>query len=196
MMKAGFDFGSKNLRAIAVKGNDKAFMKQADEVMKLAKWFNSNWKDHAGLPGFGDAGTGSLVAILDGMGILPTHNFQKSSFDQAAEIDGAKINAEIRLKREACYACPVKCKQVVKHESEDPNRNIDPAYGAPEYETLGMMGSNCLIDNVKAINYAAHLCNMWSIDTMDFGGITGFVMEAYEKGFITKDDLQHLQQPG
>lgn len=189
----GAVFGSKNLRAISVKGNDKAFMKQADEVMKLAKWFNSNWKDHAGLPGFGDAGTGGLVTILDGMGILPTHNFQMSSFDKAAEIDGAKINAEIRLKREACYACPVKCKQVVKHESEDPNRNIDPAYGGPEYETLGSIGSNCGIPDMVTACKGNELIARYGMDSIGTGMTIAFAMECYQRGIITKEDTGGIE---
>jgi len=65
----------------------------------------------------------------------------------------------------------------------------DMAGYGPEYETLGMMGSNALIDDLKAINYAGHLCNMWGIDTIDFGGALGFAIEAFEKGFIKEEDL-------
>ena len=139
----GAVFGSKNLRAIAVKGDNKDFMKEADKIKEYTQWMSKGIKQHEGLPGFGEAGTMCLVTILSNMGILPTHNFQMGAFDKAALIDGPVIQQKIGHKREGCWACPVRCKQVVKHESDNPDRNIDEAYGAPEYETMGSLGSAC-----------------------------------------------------
>lgn len=189
----GAVFGSKNLRAIAVKGDDKDFMKETDKIKEYSKWFAQNWKKHAGLPGFSEAGTFSLVAILDSMGILPTHNFQKGSFDKAADIDGVKIKAEIGHKREGCFACPVRCKQVVKHESKDENRNIDPAYGAPEYETMGSIGSNCGIPDLVTVCKGNELIARYGMDSVGTGMTIAFAMECYEKGLITKEDTGGLE---
>lgn len=189
----GAVFGSKNLRAVAVKGKDKNFMKQADEVVKLAKWFNNNWKDHPSLPHFGDAGTYELVTILSGMGILPTHNFQMSAFDHAEDIDGVKGNAEFRVKREACYACPVKCKQVVKNESDDPNRNVDPMYGGPEYETMGSLGSSCGIPDLVSVLKGNELVGRFGMDSIGTGMTIAFAMECYQRGIITKEDTGGIE---
>ncbi len=188
----GAVFGSKNLRAIAVKGDNKDFMKESDKVKEYSQWFAKNWKNHEGLPGFGNAGTFSLVTILDSMGILPTHNFQMGSFDKAAQIDGPKIQAEIGHKREGCFACPVRCKQVVKHESEDPNLNIDPAYGAPEYETMGAIGSNCGIGDLISVCKGNELIAKFGLDSVGTGMTIAFAMECYEKGIITKEDTGGL----
>lgn len=190
----GAVFGSKNLRAIAVKGGDKDFMKEVDKVREYTKWFNKSWKEHAGLPGFGDAGTGGgLVTILDELGILPTHNFQRGSFEHAAKIDGTEINKTIRLKREACYACPVKCKQVVKNISDDESKNVDPAYGGPEYETLGSIGSNCGIPDVVSICKGNELIARYGMDSISTGQTIAFAMECFEKGIISKEDTGGLE---
>lgn len=189
----GAVFGSKNLRAVAVRGSDKDFMKNADEVMKLTRWFNSNWKDHEGISGFLVNGTYQLVTILSGMGILPTRNFQESTFEHAEAIDGAKMNDEIRVKREACYACPVRCKQVVKHESKDPMRNVDPAYGGPEYETMGSIGSSCGIPDMVSVCKGNELVARYGMDSIGTGMTIAFAMECFERGIISKEDTGGLE---
>lgn len=106
----GAVFGSKNLRAIAVKGDDKDFMKEAQKIKEYSQWFGKNWKNHEGLPVFGKVGTMCLPTILSGMGILPTHNFQMGEFEFYEGIDRISIEKEFEMKREGCYACPVRCK--------------------------------------------------------------------------------------
>ncbi|MFC2099146.1 aldehyde ferredoxin oxidoreductase C-terminal domain-containing protein, partial [Bacteroidota bacterium] len=139
-------------------------------------------------PDFGASGTFALVTILDGMGILPTHNFQKGSFDKAAEIDGVKMNNELGFKRESCYACPVRCKQVLKHESKEESRNVDPIYGGPEYETMGSIGSNCGIPDMITVCKGNELVARYGLDSIGTGQVIAFAMECYEKGIITKED--------
>ena len=87
---------------------------------------------------------------------------------------------------EACFACLVRCKKVVK--VDEPGLTIDPAYGGPEYETLAAFGSCCGIDDLKAISKANELCNAYALDTISTGVTISFAMECYEKGLLTKQD--------
>ncbi|WP_430934200.1 aldehyde ferredoxin oxidoreductase family protein [Saccharicrinis sp. 156] len=189
----GAVFGSKNLRAIAVKGDDREFMKEAVKVKEYAQWFGKNWKNHDSLDGFGKVGTMGLPTILSGMGILPTHNFQMGEFEHAEKIDRITIEKEMEMKREGCFACPVRCKQVVKKESKDPDKNIDPAYGAPEYETLGSIGSNCGIPNAVTVCKGNEMTARFGMDSIGLGMTIAFAMECYEKGIITKEDTDGLE---
>lgn len=188
----GAVFGSKNLRAIAVKGDDKDFMKEADAIKDYTKWFAKNWKSHDSLAPFGEAGTMELVTILDSMGILPTRNFQQGSFEDAAKIDGPVIQEQIGHKREGCFACPIRCKQVVKHESEDPNKNVDPAYGAPEYETMGALGSNPAISDLITVCKGNELTARYGMDSIGLGMTIAFAMELWQRGIITEKDTNGL----
>ncbi len=189
----GAVFGSKNLRAIAVKGDNREFMKEAEAIKEYASWFGKNWKNHESLDGFGKVGTMCLPTILSGMGILPTHNFQMGEFAHAEGIDRISIAKEMEVKREGCFACPVRCKQVVKNESSDPDKNINPAYGAPEYETLGSIGSNCGIPNAVAVCKGNELIARYGLDSVGTGMTIAFAMECFEKGIITKEDTGGLE---
>lgn len=189
----GAVFGSKNLRAIAVRGTDKDFIKEIDKIKAYTQDFSKKWKDNDSLVGFGPAGTMELVTILNGMGLLPTRNFQQSVFEGAEKIDGPVIQEKMGFKREGCYACPIRCKQVVKHESQDPSRNVDPAYGAPEYETMGALGSNCANDDPITVCKGNELVARAGLDSIGLGMTIAFAMELYERGIITKEDTGGLE---
>lgn len=187
----GAVFGSKNLRAIAVKGSNKIEMKDEEFVMNYAKNLARTIGNHEELQNFGKSGTCTLVEVLSDMGILPTENFSKSSFEHAADIDGVKMNKELFVKREGCYACGVRCKQVVA--SEDKNMPINPAYGAPEYETLGALGSNCGIKDIAVVCKANEMCGRFGMDSIGLGMTIAFAMECYKKGYLTKEDTGGLE---
>jgi aldehyde:ferredoxin oxidoreductase len=80
---------------------------------------------------------------------------------------------------EGCFACPIRCKKVIKFEEP---YNCDPAYGGPEYETLAALGSNCGISDLKAIIKGNERCNAYSLDTISAGATIAFAMECFEKG--------------
>jgi len=86
---------------------------------------------------------------------------------------------------DACYACPVRCKKVVKIEEP---WLVDPSYGGPEYETLAALGSDCGVDDLKAVCKANELCNRYSLDTISAGAAIAFAMECYENGILTDKD--------
>jgi aldehyde:ferredoxin oxidoreductase len=96
----------------------------------------------------------------------------------------------IGIKMDACYACPVRCKKVVKL---DKPYKVDPEYGGPEYETLASLGSNCGIDDLPAIAKGNELCNAYSLDTISTGEVIAFAMECYENGLLTTKDTGGIE---
>jgi aldehyde:ferredoxin oxidoreductase len=86
---------------------------------------------------------------------------------------------------EGCFACPIRCKKIVQF---DEPYHVDADYGGPEYETLAALGSNCGIDNLKAILKANERCNAYSLDTISMGGSLAFAMECFERGLLTEKD--------
>jgi aldehyde:ferredoxin oxidoreductase len=99
---------------------------------------------------------------------------------------GAEAVDVYKQKRVACYQCPVGCEAILKEGTG----KYKYAAGSfrPEYETIVMMGSNCLIKDVDSIIKANDVCNRYGIDTISAGAVVAFAMECYEKGLITKKD--------
>ena len=184
----GAVMGSKNLKAIAVRGTKRTEMKDPEKIKTLVKWFAENWmKCASGDPaGLNKLGTAQYVLQCQGAGILPTRNFRDGAFEGAEKISGEKIKETIHSGQTACWACTIACKMSVK--VDDPNMKIDPAYGAPEYESIGALGSCCGVDDVKAVCKANEICNAYGMDSISTGVSVAFAMECFENGLLTKKD--------
>lgn len=181
----GAVMGSKNLKGVAVRGKNSPAMANPDKIKEIIKWTNENYSK-----GMQDVGTSGGVMGLNSSGGLPTRNFKEGVFEGAEAISGQTMRDTILIDRGTCYACPVKCKRVVK---VDEPYKVDPAYGGPEYETIGSLGSCCGIDNLAAIAKGSELCNAYSLDTIGTGTTIAFAMECFENGLITKEDTGGIE---
>lgn len=122
--------------------------------------------------------------------LLPTRNFQDGQFAGAEKICGEAMRDTILVDRGSCFACPIGCKRVV--EVADDQYEVDKEYGGPEYETIGAFGSNCGVDDLRAISAANELCNAYGLDTISAGMCISFAMECFEKGVLTTKDTGGL----
>ncbi len=182
----GAVMGSKNLKAIAVRGRKAPQMADPAQVRTLAKWVRDNVKTPL-FATIAEFGTGRNMGPGRDSGNLPTNNFRDGDFPDPEKI-GAQYLQEsgLEIKMESCYACPLRCKKII--EVKEGPYTIDPAYGGPEYETLGAFGSTCGIGDVKAICKAHEICNAYSLDTISAGVTIAFGMECFENGIITRED--------
>lgn len=185
----GAVMGSKNLKAVAVRGTKKVEVKDPEKVKALVKFFAENYMKNPDTSGLHRLGTPVLVLPHNEMGALPTRNFHEGAFEGAEKISGETLKETLLIGQKACFACPMECKRVVK---VDEPYKVDPAYGGPEYETLGALGSNCGVDNLKAVAKAAEICNAYTMDTISAGMAVAFAMECFENGILTKDDTGGL----
>ncbi len=181
----GAVMGSKNLKAVAVRGKKPPAVADNEKIKEIVKWTSENYSK-----GFQDTGTAGGVPWLSDSGGLPTRNFREGVFEGAKAISGETMRDTILVNRGTCYACPVKCKRMVKI---DKPYKVDPAYGGPEYETIGSLGSCCGIDNLAAIAKGNELCNAYSLDTIGVGTTIAFAMECFENGLITKKDTDGIE---
>ena len=184
----GAVMGSKNLKAVAVRGTKKLPLADKAKVIELSKWFAENYKSVVDSNTQSRYGTNQYYFNANVAGSLPTKNFNKGVFD---EIDYTvdDMHEELKIGSEGCFACPVRCKQVF--ESEKPYK-IDPRYGAPEYETLGGFGSVCMISDFHVISKAHELCNRYGLDTISTAVTIAFAMECYENGILTKEQMDGI----
>lgn len=185
----GAVMGSKKLRAIAVRGNGRVLVKDENLIKEYAKWFAQNMNDHPIIKGSIELGTARYILPLNEMGLLPTKNFQGGSFEGAAGISSERMHEDLVEKRETCYACPIRCKRAVKGEKPNNRFDIDSNYGAPEYESMASLGSNCMVDDVEAVCKANELCAKYGLDTISTGVTIAFAMECAEKGLIPEEML-------
>jgi aldehyde:ferredoxin oxidoreductase len=176
----GAVMGSKNLKAIAVRGQKLPAIADETSFREIRKQLAS--LKHP-LSEFGTGGP--ELPFYEQSGNLPVRNFRDGLFPNVTAINGVAIKEKVRVGMEGCYACPVRCKKVVKFE--EPYK-CDPDYGGPEYETIAALGSNCGVDDVKAMCKGNERCNAYSLDTISTGVSISFAMEAYERGLISKED--------
>jgi aldehyde:ferredoxin oxidoreductase len=183
----GAVMGSKNLKALAVRGNKMPPIINAAVVSNTARWLKDNMNL---VKAFSEFGTGLPMPQFERTGNLPVRNFRDGTFPQVDKISAKTMKETIGIGMEGCFACPVRCKKIV--ECHEPY-HVDPAYGGPEYETLGSLGSTCGIDNLNAVAKGAELCNAYSLDTISTGVSIAFAMECYERGLLTSDQTQGIR---
>ena len=185
----GAVMGSKNLRAVAVRGSQRyqTLAYDAEALMglgrKLAKGVRDNplsWAlQHSGTPG--------LVEPLNAGGILPTRNFRQGVFEQVDEIKWEAYEKELLTARRSCYACAIRCKREVAIDGKT------SPYGGPEYETIGAFGPNCGIGDLQVIAKANELCNKFMLDSISTGSTISFAMECFEHGLIGLEDTDGIE---
>jgi len=186
----GAVMGSKNLRAIAVRGRQKVPVADDAAVIDLIRWHREDLKTNKSALSFNKDGTAGIVMHLNEAGGLPTRNFRQGIFEGAEKLSAERINETILTGRRGCYACRVQCKpEVVLGEPY----NLDATYGGPEYETLAALGSNCGVDDLEAVVRGNALCNAYGLDTISTGACIAFAMECFEQGIITGQDSGGLK---
>lgn len=181
----GAVMGSKNLKAVVVRGKQRPKVAEKSELNNLARWGAKNFPE-SDVYGLGVYGTAEITLYQSKVGGLPTRNWESGTFDTAEKIDGKTMAKSILKERDTCYACTVRCKRVV--EVTEGSYKVDPLYGGPEYETLATFGSYCGIDDLEAVAYANQLCNMYGMDTISCGATIAWAMDCFEKGLITTED--------
>jgi aldehyde:ferredoxin oxidoreductase len=186
----GAVMGSKNLRAIAVKGTrrypDLAFDGAA--VSEIGKRLSKAIPDHPQGWDLRTKGTPGLTDGLNAAGILPTRNFREGSFEGVDQIGWAAFEA-IRSGTRSCYACAVRCKPETAFEGR---YTVTDTYDGPEYEAIAGFGSNCAIFDIQLVARANELCNEAGLDVISTAGTVAFVMECVEHGLLGPADLGGL----
>jgi len=183
----GAVMGAKKLKAVACRGHQRVSLAHPDEFKELSRWIRDNTPVNN--KSMKDLGTARVINILNALGGLPTRNFQLGYFEGAKDISGETMKDTILVKRRACYGCPVQCKREVK---VDEPYKVDPRYGGPEYETIAALGSNCGINDLKAIAKANEVAGAYGLDTISCGMAISFAMECYETGLLTRNDTDGI----
>lgn len=179
----GAVMGSKNLKAIAVRGTDGVAVARPAEFREVAResftMLKKNPVTSKGLPALG---TPVLVNIINQSGALPTRNSLSGTFEGAEKISGEQLVKSYLKRNKGCMGCVIGCGRVTRLEDQ----RWSGAGEGPEYETLWALGAACGISDLAAVTKANYLCNEFGMDTITAGSTVACAMELFEKGIITE----------
>jgi aldehyde:ferredoxin oxidoreductase len=186
----GAVFGSKNLRAVVVRGNKSKGVAFANpEGLKELNKKAAERLDNSGFPAIlRKHGTPGVVAPQAEAGNFATHNYSRSSHPEYQKLHGANFEAEIGAGATTCFGCVVRCRKKVKADTPYP---LTDKLGGPEFETLALLGANLDITDAAAVAYANQLCGNYGIDTISMGGLAGYMFECMERGLISEAEVGH-----
>ncbi len=183
---AGAVMGSKNLKAIAITGSYKVPLHDSDRFQKKAKEVLKKIQENDFVPIRRKYGTPYWVKLVNDEGFIPTRNYQEGFFEQGDKINAETMQEKIVDGSGACFNCVIACWNKSSIKS---GLHKGVSLVGPEYETIALMGSNLGMKCIEDIAFLNERCNELGMDTISLGGVLGFAIEAYEKGVITKKDI-------
>ncbi len=179
----GAVMGSKKLKAVICSGKKKVPIAKPDKFKDYTRWLTKYFKAHnmTGeiLPAFG---TANLLMTTSGRNILPTLNFQKGRHQLAWQISGEQMRKDWLVKNGGCTACPIHCGRTVRRPEGSKYGEAGGKIRGPEYETLGLMGSNIGVFDLAAVLRFNEAVDELGLDSISAGGTLAWAMEANEKG--------------
>ncbi|MDZ7373550.1 MAG: aldehyde ferredoxin oxidoreductase family protein [candidate division KSB1 bacterium] len=183
---SGAVMGSKNLKAVVIRGSGSVAVYNRPEFEE-AVWIASRMlRMSSQIKRMQTDGTVNILELINVAGGLPTRNFQAGQFEAADQIRCEAWQQHWK-RTSACHACPIGCTKIAYSDR----------YGiwidGPEYETTFALGSNTGVADRDAILYANYLCDKYGIDAISAGGIIAFTMELFERGFISKRELDGVE---
>ena len=179
----GAVMGSKNLKAIVIKGSNKVGIHDPAALKAVfkdsVKKIRENGVTGEGLPTYG---TAVLVNIINENGVYPVKNFQGSYDPDADKISGESLKEEFLVRKNPCYRCPIACGRWVKVDGKE--------MAGPEYETLWAFGSDCGITDLKEVILANDWCNELGLDTISAGTTLAAAMELRELDLVKAEEIE------
>jgi len=185
----GTVMASKNLKAVVVRGTQPVEVEDFDLFDKIVKEIEEQVYASPDYLGRSTMGSTRLVNPLNQLGFLVSYHFKTGVFPEADKISGETLRDRYNVKVKACGSCPLPCSRfhVVKS-----GRFAGLASEGPEYETLGSIGSRCGVDDIEVILKANDKLNRYGLDSITSGEVIALAMECYERGLLTRDQLNGL----
>jgi aldehyde:ferredoxin oxidoreductase len=183
----GAVMGSKNLKAIAVYGQNEIPVYDLPKYKALRSEANRKLKEDNEAKVIREVGTGGAANYAEYLGAMPVKYYTRGSFEKIDDISGAKMTDTILVGRSACQGCVIACGRVVKLPDDKFKRK------GPEHETMVGFGANLLNDNLESIVDMGDLCDRYGMDSISTSNTIGLAFHLYEKGIITKEDTGGLE---
>ena len=178
----GAVMGSKNLKAVAVRGTGPAPVYNPEMVNRIGRDLSRRSLGPA-TEKYRTLGTLANVSVFNRLGTLPTRNFQQSTFEEAEAVSGEEIHATHFVKNAHCANCTIGCEKIVVTTDGGPE-----AKGRMEYESAFALGPLVGLGSSNAVIRASRFCDDAGIDTISAGATVAWAMECFERGILTTED--------
>jgi len=185
----GAVMGSKNLKGIAIRGSHDVEVADLDKSIDLTKRLIKNLQASRAGEVRRVYGTMELVERINGAGFWTTRNFSEGHFEEGYKLEGKQMREEIIVNDSSCFGCPIACGKWTYTTTQDGKK---VHMEGPEFETVGMLGSNCGISSWEILLRATKICDTYGIDTINAGACVSMIMEAYETGRLTKENIDGI----
>lgn len=183
---AGAVMGSKNLKAIAVRGTGSVSAADVSVLKEVNQEVLDSWRNKNFMVGFKDYGTPFLVEVANQRGQFPTRNWESGHFEGYESFQPETLQHLDAGNRHSCPHCIMRC--TYAFWTTDP-RTGQKAESMIEYETFGLLGGNLGIGDADRVLQLAYLADDLGLDTISTGGVLGFVMEAFQRGILSEDEI-------
>ena len=193
----GAVMGSKNLKAIAVRGTGGVEIADPEAFLRSVWAMRAEMQDNPGRKAFAELGTAATIDMTQAFGGLPTRNFQQGQFDEYENLNGNTIKETRLVANKACFACTIACGRVTRLDDAAEKflvnmhpRNWRVAGEGPEYEAAWALGADTGVGDLDAVLKANWLCNDLGMDPISMGATLAAAMELYEAGVIGEDQVE------
>ncbi|RLC91847.1 MAG: aldehyde ferredoxin oxidoreductase [Chloroflexi bacterium] len=184
----GAVMGSKNLKAIGVRGMAPVPLADPEGFKSVVREIIADLGEDMVAASLQLAGTACYVDMGLMYGDMPIRYYQQGEWEGASNLSGVLMVEQYQNKNTACYRCPIACGR----ETRALRYGVEKVDG-PEYETLAALGSLTMVDDLEAVIYAGHLCNLHGLDTISTGVTIALASEMFERGILTPADTGGLE---
>jgi len=182
----GAVLGSKNVKALVVRGGKDLPVADVPKMRAIGDRGYAALAAHPLFAFWQEQGLMSVIDYANGMGFLPTRNFRDGHFEQAEAMNGYVMLQRFKIGDGACFGCPMSCSNIcLVREGKFAGTVVE----GPEYETAAMLGPNVGISDLAAVLRSNQLCDELGIDTISAGSLIAAVIEGYEAGLLSLDDV-------
>jgi aldehyde:ferredoxin oxidoreductase len=190
----GAVMGSKNLKAIAVRGTRGVPIARPADFLRAVAGQHQTMRVSPNRQGFSELGTAPTIDMTNAFGGLPTRNFLEGQFESAEKLNGNSIKDTRMIRNKACFGCTIACGRVTHLPGEASGKflvnthrqNWRIAGEGPEYENAWALGADCGVGDLDAVIKANWLCNDLGMDPISMGATLAAAMELYERGVLTE----------
>jgi aldehyde:ferredoxin oxidoreductase len=181
----GAVLGSKNIKAIAVKGTGSLPVYDLEQAYAAGKDAYQKVFAKTGFKEWTPEGTAGITDWTNEVGVFPTRNFQTSYAEHHKSINGKAILDQLKITDKGCFCCPTPCGKYGHTKTDLGNAYVE----GPEYETIALFGGNCLLQTISEVAYANYVCDELGIDTISAGAVISWAIECFEKGILNASQV-------
>ncbi|QUL98328.1 MAG: aldehyde ferredoxin oxidoreductase family protein [Candidatus Fermentithermobacillus carboniphilus] len=181
----GAVWGSKNLKAVAVRGSRTIPVAQPKEAFSKAKEMYKTCFHKPGFKTWTPYGTAEVVDWVNKVGAFPTKNFSTTYFERHNRINGQSLKERILITDKGCFGCPTPCGKYSRAQT----RLGEVLVEGPEYETIALLGGNVALGEIEEVAYANRVADELGLDTISAGNVAAFAIECFEKGLLSREQI-------